>query len=258
MATTNTRFFAVTREGPLEGSGYKVRVLDHRDFTTVVCYLFDYLSLSIAPEINAPGTGSITVDLNSPFWSTTLLNGRPATDLLEYEYLFEVVEDGIARFAFLGASIDETIVDEEGSRETTISGPGSAEVLKWACIQRPGWPRKPGKVGETKTGADIFRSSSPSDSIPAFNWRFPIKWPTMRMWMATLRAGRSSPLPHRKSMTKNCWRRPCRLPSPSALTDAPSGVRVDKDTQTASASPSASSRAASRSQKSPQASSEIG
>lgn len=190
MATFNTRFFGVTRTAPLEGSGWKVRVLDYRDFSTVVCHLIDYTSLSVGPELNASGNGSITVDLNSGFWNRTMLNGLPTRHLLEREYVFECVEDGVARFAFLGSAIEESQVAEDGGKECTISGPGIADVMKWALVMRPGWPKVPPIAGKTKEGDTYRRPVSSSDALPAVNWQFPLKWPTMRMWMTTLDAAK--------------------------------------------------------------------
>lgn len=187
--TNNATFLTVTKPLPFEGSGYEVHILNYRDYTTLDAILTEFSALSISPALNDSGMGSITLDADSPFWKRAIGdNNISAVSIRDKEYVFEVWEDGVKRFAFLGQSVDENQVAEDGSRTITISGPGIGDVLKMACIMRPGWPRTPAVVGKDKTGAVIRRSTSSSDLVPAFLWKFTLTWPTMRMWGATLRA----------------------------------------------------------------------
>lgn len=170
---TNSVFFTVRAPGVLDAVGWEVRVLDYKDFTTPVAAISEFSELTVSPQLNDSGAGSITLDVDSPFWSTILLNGRPATDLKEYEYLIEAYQDGILRFQFLATNTDEQIVDEGATRQITISGPGIGHVLTWACIMPKYFPPA-------------------TDALPAPNSTenayvgFPVQWSAMRIWLACL------------------------------------------------------------------------
>ncbi len=125
------------------------RFVNHARAATVIS---KFTSLSLTTEISGSGAGSVTMDLDDEFWSGTLANGQPATDLLEYEHLFHVYENGALRGAFLGANIsEETVPAGNGTiRSVTISGPGPAEVLKWAVVMEPWYPNPRPQGGTTE------------------------------------------------------------------------------------------------------------
>lgn len=174
--TSNSLFLAVDAPTALEGVGWQVRVLDNRDFTTVVAIINEYAELTIGTALNKPGAGSITLYMDTPFWSSLLPNGEPARTLRDREHLWEAWEDGILRCQWLGTNVEETILDETETQVVTISGSGAAEVLKWANALRPGYPRALPAV------LDPVNSFSGDNTVPALVWKFPVAWSAMRMW----------------------------------------------------------------------------
>lgn len=167
MAISNTLYFHVIDEPALQGVGWEVRVLDYKDWDTralnspnnpvlsyhnltvaslenvggpALCIISQFETVSISPEISAIGAGSITLDLDSDLFQQTLGNGAPASYLLEHEHLWQVWQDGILRFEFLGQTV--TMVDEsdDETRIVTVAGPGGADVLRWGKIFTPEYP----------------------------------------------------------------------------------------------------------------------
>lgn len=188
MATFNSTFFSVTRKPPNLNTGWHIRVLDYRDMKTLVAIIPEIVSFTFGPELSDLGAGSVTVDYDSPFWQTYLPNGKSTRTLGDHEYVFEAWEDGLRKFAWMGESVDDSYITEDETRVVKISGPGIAKVLKWAIVMRPGWPKKPPKVGLTPAGKPLLRSHSSSDKLPAYIWQFPMKWTTMRMWYTVFKA----------------------------------------------------------------------
>jgi len=140
VPTSNAVFFTVRPPTELERVGWEIRVLDTIDYATVIAVISEFSELTISTELNGPGAGSITMDADSPLWSTTLPNGQPAETLKDYPYLWQCWEDGSLRAEWIRARVDEAPVDEEETRTVTISGPGSADTLRWAKVLPPGFP----------------------------------------------------------------------------------------------------------------------
>ncbi len=184
----NSVFYTVQAVEPNVNAGWQIRVLDYRDLTTVVAFISEWAAFSISPELSDSGAGSLTLDEDSPFWRQRLPSGASTRAIKDYEYVFEAWENGLRRFAFLGRNVEDTIIGDDETRAVTISGPGIADTLKWAIIQRPGWPKKPPVVGKTPSGLPLPRDTSYSDKVPALLWRFPVKWSTMRMWHTVFKA----------------------------------------------------------------------
>lgn len=180
---SNGKFLAVVQPIRLENTGWEIRVREHDDFKTLYSVIYDWVSFSISPELNGSGTGSITLNLDTPYFSRSLPGGGDPLSLLDREYLFEAWENGSLRFQWLGRNVEESRVAEDETRTVTISGPGTAELLKNAAILRPGWPKPvPSKV----TNNPEFASGT--DNSPAYKWIFPPTWPVMRMWYTLLKS----------------------------------------------------------------------
>lgn len=196
MATTASRFLSIGTPEPNISSGWTIRVLDYKDLTKQVAIAHEFTSFSFTMELNAPGTGTITFDEDSPFWTAILNNDKSNRTLANNEYVFEALDGGAARFAWLATSVTNTIVGEDETRAVTISGPGIAGVLTWAKVGRPGWPTKVPIIDYTvrqsdKTKKDpVWRATSSSDKLPAFGWEFTYNWPTMRMWWTVFQAAK--------------------------------------------------------------------
>lgn len=193
--TVNSRFLPVATKEPSLDSGFQIRVLDYKDMTTLVAIMPEFTAFAFTQQLSDPGLGSVTLDTDSPWWNETLNNGLSNFALRDREYVFEIWENGLRRFAFLGKVIEQHIVEEDGSHQTTISGPGIGNVLTWACIQRPGWPKKVPvirhetiQVGSGTKQIPVYRDVASSDKLSAFNWRFPMQWTTMRMYYTVLKA----------------------------------------------------------------------
>lgn len=131
----------------LQPVGFEVRVLAAPAYTTVLAVIADWSELVFGPALSDEGSGSITMSLDSPFWLTTLPGGMPATALLDDEHLWEVWENGQCRFQFLGMTVQEEILEASGQHAISVSGPGTAEVLKWAQIFPPAFPAMTGTLG---------------------------------------------------------------------------------------------------------------
>ncbi len=145
---------------------------DHTNFTTLVTVVDEYVELTISPELNAPGTGSITFDADAPFWERTMPNGRPPSDLLDYEYLWEAYEDGVLRFQWLGEVVEQRLVEEDETRQVTISGPGAAQTLAWGVVFPPYFPPATNAI----------------QTAEKYNWIFKNNPPAMKCWLTLLNA----------------------------------------------------------------------
>lgn len=192
MATVNSRFLAIGSGEPNINSGWTIRVLDYKDMTSLVAVISEFSAFSFTQELNGTGTGSITMDEDSPFWTAILDNGNSNRTLLNNEYVFEAWDNNTPRFAWVAQTVTNSIEGEDETRAITIAGPGIAQVLTWAIIHRPAWPTAiptvtyVSPIAKSKTTGP--RDVSASDKIPALGWRFPVKWPTMRMWYTVLKA----------------------------------------------------------------------
>jgi hypothetical protein len=172
-------------------------VLDYKDMSSLVAVVHEFSEFSFTQALNEPGEGSITLDEDSPFWTAILNNGNSNRMLLNNEYVFEAIDNGVPRFAWLATSVTNTLIGEDEARGVTISGPGIAAVLKWAKVGRPGWPTKVPITGykDVEVGDPpkiekiaIYRDVANTDKLSAYNWQFPMKWPTMRMWYTVFQA----------------------------------------------------------------------
>lgn len=198
MTTTASRFLVIGG-GPEANisAGWTIRVLDYKDMTSLVAVVHEFTQFSFTQQLNDPGQGSITLDEDSPFWTSILNNGHSNRELLNNEYVFEAWDGGVPRFAWLGQTVTNSIVGEDETRAVTISGPGIAGVLSWAVVNRPAWPTKVPITGykdvqlgdpPTTKKIAIYRDVSSNDKTPAYNWQFPMNWPTMRMWFTVFKA----------------------------------------------------------------------
>ncbi len=201
-STNNSRFLTVSNRRESLEVGWSVRVRDYKSMTSLVAVIPQYQSLQFSIELNAVGSGSITLDMDDPWMRSLLANGQRASSLRDREYVFEIWEGQSPRFAFLGETVTEGVIAEDETRSVTIAGPGLAGVLNWACVMRPGWPKPAPITGYKWINTDdsglaknikkekiaLYRANSHSDLLPAFNWRFPIKWSTMQMWVCTFKA----------------------------------------------------------------------
>lgn len=179
---SNGIFFQVIEVPPLQAVGWEVRALDYADFITPVAVIPEWVELTVGPELSASGAGSITIDLDSPFWDTTLANDEPARHLLDREYLWQAWDDGTLRFEWLGRIVEERILDDSEIYAAVISGPGTAELMREACILRPGFPLPPPE------NATPENATSSANSIPAYGWEFPPEWPAMHIWYRVFKA----------------------------------------------------------------------
>ncbi len=182
---TNSLFFTVVAVPPLQNVGWEVRVMDYADFDVPVAVIPEWVDLTVGPELSADGAGSISIDMDSPFWATTLANSEPADTLRDYEYLWQAWQDGVLRFEWLGRIVVESILDDTEIYAATISGPGAAELLRDDCILRPGYPVLP------PANATPENAVSSSNSVPSYGWEFPVDWPAMRMWVTLFEACQS-------------------------------------------------------------------
>lgn len=193
--TTNARHLTIASGEPNIESGWSIRVLDYKDMTSLVAVISEFNEFSFTQELNGPGTGSVTIDDDSAFWGSVLLeNGGDRRNLQNRVYVFEAWDGGTPRFAWLGQTVENTYAGDDMSRSVVISGPGIAQTLAYAAVGRPGFPTKvpilryqPSQASP-HTPYPIYRAVSSTDSLSAFGWFFPMTWSTMRMWYTVFRA----------------------------------------------------------------------
>lgn len=169
MALSNGVFLTVFDIPPLQGNGWEVQVLSYADIQTrattgatrPIAVISTFQSVAISPAISDVGSGSITLDLDAEFWSTTLADGTPASNLREYEHVWQVFEDGALRFEFLGQKVEEGFEADDETRTITISGPGGADVLRWGKVMLQTYPYPP---TETQTGQYLFTRTAMMDT----------------------------------------------------------------------------------------------
>lgn len=192
--TVNSRFLAIGSGEPNINTGWTIRVLDYKDKKSLIAVMTEFSEFSFTQELNGTGTGSVTLDEDSPWWTDILSNGLSHRAIQNREYIFEAWDNNTPRFAWLGQNVINTPVSEDETRTVTISGPGLAQSLARAKVYRPGWPNKVPVISTTTSTADPtvtyknYRESSYNDLLPAFKWRFPTNWSTMRMWYTLFRA----------------------------------------------------------------------
>lgn len=192
--TTNSRFLSIASREQDINTGWSIHVLDYKDMTSLVAIITEFSEFSFTQELNGVGTGSITMDEDSPFWVQLLENKSSTRLLLDREYVFEAWDRNTPRFAWLGQTVTNTVIGEDATRSVQISGPGIAQVLTWAKVWRPGWPTTVPIIKYINSTAQpgkkipVWRETSYNDSLSAFQWGFPTNYPTMRMWYTVFQA----------------------------------------------------------------------
>lgn len=128
---------------PTPGSGWEVRVLSYKDYSTVLALLPPKMinSFQFVKQLSDLGSGSVTLNLDDPWWNlATLTDGNPTSEILSFECLWQFLHDGVVRFEYLGETVQEQLVDPSEQRLVTITGPGGMATLKWAMAAPMGFP----------------------------------------------------------------------------------------------------------------------
>jgi hypothetical protein len=128
---------------PSLGAGWEIKVLAAPDFRTLLAVIPQktWTGLQFVKQLKDLGSGTVTLDMDDSFWgSVTLPGGQPAHYLLDYEHVWQVFQDGVCRFEFLGETVTETLADNSEQRIATVTGPGTAAALKWAMAAPLGFP----------------------------------------------------------------------------------------------------------------------
>lgn len=152
MPRTNSVFFTVVPD-PADEAGWEIRVFDHSDFFTLLAIVPRHSAFAFSAELSGEGTGSITLDLDDEMFARPLSGGQPATDLLDYENLWCAFRNNICYGAWLGQTVEESVLAEDGTRAVTVSGPGVARVLTWAVVLPDGYPAQ--QAGSTDPTATV-------------------------------------------------------------------------------------------------------
>jgi hypothetical protein len=125
------------------GAGWEVRVMSYVDYSMPLAQIPPSIltTFQFVKQLNDIGSGSVTLDMDDSWWTSTTLTGGGSTDeMLDYECLWQVLQDGDVKFEFMGETITEQLVDPSEQRLVTISGPGTISVLKWGMAAPQGFP----------------------------------------------------------------------------------------------------------------------
>lgn len=166
---------------PGAGAGWEIVVRSYADFDTVLCVIPDSLLLGIqfTKQMDDLGSGTVTLSQDSTWWDNVPLgDGNAAEEILDYECLWQVVQDGVVRFEFLGETVTEQLIDPSEQRIATITGPGTIAVLKWAMCAPIGFPNivlkldgiedsfdEIGENGQGVIDTNIWNSISPANQV---------------------------------------------------------------------------------------------
>jgi hypothetical protein len=163
------------------GAGWEIYVRAGTDFTTLLAVIPQSMlvSFQFVRQLDDIGSGTVVLSQDDPWWSDVTLPGGLASDtLLNDECLWQVYQNGVNRFEFLGETITEQLVDPSEQRVVTITGPGTIATLKWAMIAPQGFPNIVNKLDAIEDSFDeinaagngvldtnIWNSVSPSSHI---------------------------------------------------------------------------------------------
>jgi hypothetical protein len=128
---------------PSPGSGWEVRVLSAADYSTVLALIPPKMivSFQFVKQLNDLGSGTVQLNMDDPWWQTaTLTDGSAPFGLLDFECLWQVLQDGVPRMEFLGETVTEQLVDPSEQRIVSVTGPGAVATLKWAMAAPLGFP----------------------------------------------------------------------------------------------------------------------
>jgi hypothetical protein len=128
---------------PSPGSGWEIRVLSAADYSTVLALLPPKMivSFQFVKQLNDLGSGTVQLNMDDPWWRTaTLADGTAPFGLLDFECLWQILNDGVPRMEFLGETITEQLVDASEQRIVSVTGPGAVAALKWAMAAPLGFP----------------------------------------------------------------------------------------------------------------------
>ena len=127
---------------PGAGSGWEVTVLAAPSYYQQLAKLppRTVLTLQFAKQLSDKGSGTVTLNMDDSFWQVVLPGGLAAHNILDYEHLWQVWQDGVLRFEFFAETVTEQLVDPSEQRIATVTGPGSIAALSWAMAAPPGFP----------------------------------------------------------------------------------------------------------------------
>lgn len=128
---------------PGPGAGWEIFVLSASDYSTVLCEIPETVKLSFTftKQLNDLGSGNVVLSMDDPWWHNTVLSdGNAPEEILDFECVWQIRQDGVPRFEFFGETITEQLVDPTEQRQVTITGPGAISALKWAMCVPHGFP----------------------------------------------------------------------------------------------------------------------
>lgn len=141
---------------PSPEAGWELQVRSYADYSRLLAVIPGRMitAMQFAKQLNDLGSGNISLNMDDPWWASTVLADGSTTDtLLDFECLWQFWQDGVCRFEFLGETIAEQLVDSSEQRIVTVTGPGTIAVLKWAMAAPQGFPHI---VLKTDAIADTF------------------------------------------------------------------------------------------------------
>lgn len=135
---SNSLFIEVLDPLPLENIGWTAMVLSEADYVSPVAEVTRFAELQFQKEKSGVGGGSVTLDMADPLWSAALPSGQ-TTPIRDQQAIWQVLDDGVPRFAFFAEDVQEDVV-KDGLRTCVISGRGIGVCLEWAIVLPAGFP----------------------------------------------------------------------------------------------------------------------
>lgn len=155
--------------------------------TEVIAYV-PFIEMMFSLELNGPGGGSVTFDLDSEF----LQYGDVYEELTDNSHVWELMFEGVIVAQFLSTKFEIQYVSAERQRRAVISGPGLLEGYRQVAIYPPIF--KPSVAEPTSFPAyPLAIPTDPAADIHLYMFHFSgqaTPLPHMHVWKSLLAANR--------------------------------------------------------------------
>lgn len=128
-------------EVPSTQDGYRLQATDLAG--NVLSSNVPYTKLAFTDELSDVGSGKVTLNFSSPFWTTAPYSTLTPQYIAENEFIWQVYEGSVLRFSFLNSVTDDDQVNKQLSRVEEIQSEGICSTLAWSMVAPPKFPEVP-------------------------------------------------------------------------------------------------------------------